>query len=90
MNIYYSEKSKFDKYGTPESSSYLITFENIAISINIPYSGENTEIKIGPRDWYISDKSLSYSTSHVSVLMNNVPHNYYKDIILKLFNQKFS
>ena len=60
MKIFFCNSAVKDKYGKPNKSSYLITFEELYLGIKFPYENPDGEASFsgGPRDHIISDEQL--------------------------------
>ncbi len=90
MKIFFCDGTGKDKYGNPEKSNFMITFETIAFELRFPYQNINGDIKstIGPRDWYLPDDKLIEVDEISEISETDVPIRFKKEFIRLSFKVK--
>ena len=78
MKIFFCDGIGKDKYGTPNTSDYSITFDKFVLAIEFPYRNENglTRERVMPRSWMIDDESLVKAEGITLISGNKVPKRF--------------
>lgn len=75
MKMFFCNGTGKDKYGNPEKSSYLITFQKIYIEIKFPYDDPEGKISTSafPRDYVLSDDKLITIEGITEIISKDIP-----------------